>query len=162
MRQETAVYLKTVCDSLASIAGHIRNDTDEVVAADDPVEVIRHYNQLRIAVEQIKEAREALKEIEERLSREQVPDVMRKNGIKTTTIEGVGRVSLGTRWSASMPDKGAGMDWLRKNGHGGIIIETVNASTLGAFAKELNQQGLELPVPEFKTSVLTYTSITKA
>ena len=99
--------------------------------------------------------------MEETLSRESVPEVMREHNVKTITIEGVGRVSLSNRWSASMADKTDGMEWLRKNGHGGVIQETVNAQTLGALAKELNADGVELPQPTFTTNVMTYTSITK-
>jgi hypothetical protein len=86
---------------------------------------------------------------------------MRAHNIRTITVEGVGRVSLGTRWSASIPDKAAGFEWLRGNGHGGVIQETVNAQTLGALAKEMNEDGTELPAPTFTTNIMTYTSITK-
>jgi hypothetical protein len=123
--------------------------------------VIKHYDQLRQATALIKESREALNQIEEKLSREQVPDLLRSHHIKTITVEGVGRVSIGTRWSASMPDKEAGFEWLRGNGHGGVIQETVNAQTLGALAKELNNDGTELPAPTFTTNIMSYTSITK-
>ena len=153
--------MRDTCDTLATLSGWIREETAEAVATNDPVKVIKHYDQLRQMTALIKESREALSEIEEKLSRNQVPDVMRAHNIKSTTIEGVGRVSLGTRWSASMPDKEAGFDWLRANEHGGVIQETVNAQTLGALAKELNSTGHELPQPTFVTNIMTYTSITK-
>jgi hypothetical protein len=143
------------------MAGIIRDQTSEAVASNDPVKVIKHYDELRKINALIKESREALSEIEEKLSRNHVPDVMRAHNIKSTTIEGVGRVSLGTRWSASMPDKAAGFEWLRSHNHGGVIQETVNAQTLGALAKELNEEGVELPQPTFTTNIMTYTSITK-
>jgi hypothetical protein len=139
----------------------IRDETTLAVESGDHIEIIRHYDQLRQATALIKESREALEQIETKLSREQVPDVMRANNIRTITVEGVGRVSLGTRWSASMPDKAAGFEWLRANEHGGVIQETVNAQTLGALAKELNEEGTELPAPTFTTNIMTYTSITK-
>jgi hypothetical protein len=161
MREETIKQLSNTCQELTWLAGIIRNETDEVVSSDDHIAVIRHYNDLRTLTALIKESREALTQLEEKLSREQVPDVMRKHNVRSITVEGVGRVSLGTRWSATMPDKGAGFDWLRKNGHGGVIIETVNAQTLGALAKELGEEGTELPAPTFTTNVMTYTSITK-
>jgi hypothetical protein len=132
-----------------------------VVATADHIQVIRHYDKLRWANALIKESREALSQIEENLSRERVPDAMRAHNVRTITIEGVGRVSLGTRWSASMPDKAAGFEWLRANEHGGVIQETVNAQTLGALAKELNAEGIDLPQPTFTTNIMTYTSITK-
>jgi len=162
MNQDTVNALAMVCNSLAQITGQVRDQTNEAVATNDHVEVIKHYDQVRQVTALIKESREALEQIEMKLSREQVPDVMRAHNIKNITIEGVGRVTLGRRWSASMPDKQAGFDWLRSNEHGGVIQETVNAQTLGALAKELNEEGLELPAPTFVTNIMTYTSITKA
>lgn len=161
MEQDTQSRLVYACGILQGVAVAIRGETNDVVATQDHIEVIRHYDQLRQATALIKESREALEQIEMKLSREHVPDVMRAHKIKTITVEGVGRVSLGTRWSASMPDKPAGFDWLRANNHGGIIIETVNAQTLAALAKELNEEGIDLPTPTFTTGTLTYTSITK-
>jgi len=161
MREDTIAQLYDACQGLISATTHVRKDTDEVVASQDHIEVIRHYDQLRQLTTKIKESREALEQIETKLSREQVPEVMRAHKVKSITVEGVGRVTLGTRWSASMPDKGEGFGWLRANGHGGVIQETVNAQTLGALAKELNDDGTELPAPTFTTNIMTYTSITK-
>jgi hypothetical protein len=161
MNQQTIDNLAHACSILTQMTGLIRDETNEVVATDDHVKVIKHYDQLRQITALIKESREALSQIEEKMSREQVPDVLRAHNIRTITVEGVGRVSLGTRWSASMPDKAAGFEWLRGNNHGGVIQETVNAQTLGALAKELNAEGTELPAPTFTTNIMTYTSITK-
>jgi len=161
MHSKTVDQLKYACDILTMVTGLVRDETDEAVASNDHIKVIRHYDQLRQLTALIKESREALSQIEEKLSREQVPDVMRAHNVRSITVEGVGRVSLGTRWSASMPDKAAGFEWLRANDHGGVIQETVNAQTLGALAKELNEEGTELPAPTFTTNIMTYTSITK-
>lgn len=161
MLEHTRRKLNAICSELTTICGEIRDQTQEVVGSNDHIEVIRHYDSLRQINAAIKESREVLSQIEERLSREYVPEVMRAHQIKTITVEGVGRVSLGTRWSASIPDKATGFDWLRANGHGGVIQETVNAQTLGALAKELNNEGKELPAPIFTTGIMTYTSITK-
>src|SRR6478752_1486741 len=132
MTPETMNSLHTICHNLTVVSGEIRNQTNDVVASQDHVAIIRHYDQLRQVTALIKESREALEQIEMKLSREQVPDVMRAQNIKSITVEGVGRVTLGRRWSASMPDKQAGFEWLRANEHGGVIQETVNAQTLGA------------------------------
>lgn len=161
MNHSTIVRLERLCSELTALTELVRNETNEVISITDHVAVIKHYDQVRKATALIKEAREALAGIEERLSREHVPHALRSNNIKTITVEGVGRVSLGTRWSASMPDKQAGFEWLRANEHGGVIQETVNAQTLGALAKELNDGGIELPAPTFVTNIMTYTSITK-
>jgi hypothetical protein len=161
MKPYTIKHLSDVCAKLAEISTEIRDETNEVVASNDHIAIIKHYDSLRQATALIKESREVLSQIEEKLSREQIPDALRSRAIRNITVEGVGRVSLGTRWSASMPDKEAGFEWLRENDHGGVIIETVNAQTLGALARELNEGGIELPQPTFVTSIMTYTSITK-
>jgi len=161
MKQETLIELANVCALLTKVVGDVRDQTTEAVATTDHIVVIKHYDDLRKANALIKESREALSQLEERLSREFVPDVMRHNKVKSITVEGVGRVSLSSRWSASMLDKQMGFEWLRSNGHGGVIQETVNAQTLGALAKELNNDGVDLPAPTFSTSIMTYTSITK-
>lgn len=161
MQDETLAQLHSVCGKLIETTQKVRKETDEAVSSGDHIAVIVHYDKLRQVTALIKESREALSQMEEKLSRDQVPDVMRAHNIRTITVEGVGRVSLGTRWSASMPDKSAGFEWLRANNHGGVIQETVNAQTLGALAKELNADGFDLPQPTFVTNVMTYTSITK-
>lgn len=161
MKMSTLLDLSVVCGRLNVLAETVRAETDNVVASNDHIEIIRHYDKLRQTTALIKESREALAQLEEKLSREQVPEVLRAHGIKTITVEGVGRVSLGTRWSASMPDKQVGFEWLRSNGYGGVIQETVNAQTLGALAKDLNSDGVELPTPIFTTNIMSYTSITK-
>jgi len=161
MDLDTLLRLSNLCLDLSKIATEIREQTNQAVASDDHIVVIKHYDKLRQVNATIKESREVLGQIEESLSREHVPDVMRRHNVRTITVEGVGRVSLGTRWSASMTDKQTGFEWLRGNGHGGVIQETVNAQTLGALAKELNGEGVDLPAPTFATNIMTYTSITK-
>jgi hypothetical protein len=163
VKQETYDYALRVCGGMVKLASMIRQDTETTVATNDHVGLIKHYDQVRQVTEGIKEAREALDEMEKRLSREQVPAVMRAHNIRTITIDGVGRVSLSNRWSCSMLDKELGMDYLRKTGNSGLIIETVNSQTLAAFAKDLSEtKGEELPADLFKTGIMTYTSITKA
>jgi len=161
MQLKTQLELSAICASLTKIAGILRSETNEVVGSDDHIEIIKHYDAMRQVNALIKESREVLGQIEETLSREQVPDALRKREIRSITVEGVGRVSLGRRWSASITDKPAGFEWLRANNHGGVIQETVNAQTLGALSKELGEAGHELPAPIFVTNIMTYTSITK-
>jgi hypothetical protein len=61
-----------------------------------------------------------------------------------------------------MKDKTQGMDWLRETGNEGLIIATVNASTLAAFAKTQAIAGDPLPDAVFDVGVAPYTSITKS
>jgi hypothetical protein len=162
MQPETLVALGGVVRDLNDLAVAVRRDTDEVVKTNNHVDIIKHFNHLRIAMGSVKDAREALKQIEETLSREIIPDVMRSNEIKTTTIEDVGRVTVSYRFSCTMLDKEHGIDWLKGNGHESLVQETVNSSTLSAFAKNmLEEHGKELPPEIFKVGTSPYTSITK-
>jgi hypothetical protein len=119
---------------------------------------------LREVTEAIKKARKALDDLEDHMSHEDVPDAFRRSSIKTVSIDGVGRVTVAHKWGCSINDgkKPESFQWLRDGGNGGIIIETVNAQTLAAFAKaEVESHGRELPTDLFTTSLRPYTSITK-
>jgi hypothetical protein len=161
MRTQTKDLVANLVAQLHLTAAAIRADTADV-SNSDHVAIIKHFDEVRLASASIKEAREVISEIEETLSRVTIPDVMRLVNVKTTTIEGVGRVTVSYRYSCSMLDKEQGMLWLKANNHGGLIQETVNASTLAAFSKNLLEtEGLELPPELFKVGTSPYTSITK-
>lgn len=164
MKDSTIDYMGRVVQGMVNLTAMVRDDTAEAVATGDHIAVIRHYDAIRQATEKIKEARKALDEIEEQLSREHVPTVMRAHSVKTITVEGIGRVTLINRYSASIVDKPKGYAWLRDNNHGSLIQETVNSSTLSSFAKHyLEEEGRELSADDgFKVSTMTFTSITKA
>lgn len=173
MKQDTLDSLRHVCKQFTTIAGMIRDDTTEVQRGGDVIEIIKHFNHLRLANEEIKLAREALQQIADTLSTVVIPDVVRHakdtTGLKTPiNIEGVGRVTVSYRYSASILDdplvgKQKGYDWLTDNGHGGLIKPSVHSGTLSSFAKDLLESyGKELPSDIFKVGTSPYTSITKA
>lgn len=161
--------LQAVTTDLEVLTAEIRADTAAVVNSGDHVEIIKHFDRLRKSVDLIKVAREAIADMADDLSTRVIPDTIialkQRTGEKPPfNIEGVGRVSVSYRFSASILDgkKPEAFTWLRDNNHGGLIQETVNSSTLSAFAKELiEKQGKELPLDVFKTGTMPYTSITK-
>lgn len=162
MKEETLKQIEALNVQLMHVGDLIIKDTRDAIATRDHIEVIRHYDQLRICAAKIKQAREAISELEDTMSRNNVPEIMRDAGVKTVTVIGVGRVTISHRFSCSMLDKDAGIKWLKDNGHSGLVQETVNSATLGSFAKNMIQeQGKELPIDVFKTSVNAFTSITK-
>lgn len=162
MKEHTRQTLGDVLGALQRVGEIIIAETNEVIAQGDHIDIVRHFDVSRLAIEDIKVAREALQEMVDNLSRVVIPDAFRIAGIKTTTIIGVGRVTISNRFSCSIIDKAAGYNWLRETGNGSLIQETVNSSTLAAFAKNLmEEEGKELPAEIFKTSILPTTSITK-
>lgn len=126
------------------------------------IKVLEAFKVLRDEHDAIDEARKKLNAKIETLSREVIPELLRDMGTSNFKADDLGyRFQLARRFSASMLDKVKGFDWLRKNGHGAVIIETVNANTLASLAKELGEKNVQLPEDTFKTSTLIYTSIAK-
>lgn len=86
-----------------------------------------------------------------------------------TSAETGNRMSRTSKMYASIiPDategaepQGKAFKWLRDNNLGSLIKETVNASTLSATAKELVENGRELPDDLFKVHTKDSVSITK-
>lgn len=162
MKESTIKELQQAVLRLEMVASRIRTETAEVSATNDHIEIIRHYDRLRLANASIKTARAALSEIEDNLSKVRIPEVMRYKGVKTIHIEDVGRVTVSGRFTCSMLDQEAGINWLTDNGHGGIIKPTVHWQTLSSFAKEyMEESGRDLPDDIFKISMSEYTSIRK-
>jgi hypothetical protein len=171
MTPETLDKLRIVVREFEALGLRIRAETAPVVASRDHVEVIKHFNHLRIVNERIKAAREMLSDLADELSKRDIPDIVayvrEKTGQKPPYViefddGSVGRVSVSHRYSCSMVDKTSGIEWLKINGHGGLVQETVAAPTLAAFAKNLLEtKGEELPPELFKVGTSPYTSITK-
>lgn len=63
--------------------------------------------------------------------------------------------------SVKTGQKAAAFAWLQENGKGDLIQETLNASTLSAFAQELGEKNEELPENIFSVARLPNTSVTK-
>lgn len=169
MKATTLGTLKSAVHDLRWASSLIQEDTNAVLVGGNHVELIKHFNDLRLANEDIKQARKALDILEDRLSRSEIPDAFRalkeRTGEKPPfLIEDIGRVSVGHRWACSIIEnkKVDAFSYVRGRGDGGIITETINSSTLAAYAKSLvDTKGLELPQDIFKTSINAYTSITK-
>lgn len=93
-----------------------------------------------------------------------LPDAYARDGITTQTLDTGHRVTLSTKYFASMlPDQKTGaMAWLRENGLADLIYETVNAQTLSAAGKAMiENEGRELPEEYFRAHLKPNISVTK-
>lgn len=80
----------------------------------------------------------------DRLRLHAIPNAMAEQD--TTSIKGDwGRCTLQSDLHVKVNDKVGLHDWLNSNGHGSLIVPTVNAQTLKAFCKEQIVNGAELP-----------------
>lgn len=147
---------------LDSLLERATRDTAEIIGRADIPSAVVYFAQLKDTVKELAEKLSALQKHVDSISYDMLPTMFGNQDVKTIKVEGVGRVSINDRWSASMLSKERGLGWLRGSGNEGLIIETVNAQTLGAFAKEESKNGRPLPDDIFKVSATPYVSITKA
>jgi hypothetical protein len=161
MQFDTKTAAGYAADKLDSLLERAQRDTNEVVQTDDIPTTVAHYAALRDTVDDLKAKVNALQKHVDSLSYETIPTLFMNHDVKTITVNGVGRVSINVRWTASMLDKQKGMEWLRTSGNEGLIIETVNAMTLASFAKIETLAGKPLPDHLFKVGTAQHMSITK-
>ena len=94
---------------------------------------------------------------------EVIPEVMDDMGIGSANFPEIGR--LGTAadaWvSIAAGKKVDAYKWLEDNGYEDLIQNTVNASTLKAFLKDLYKRGIEFPEELFSFKPYTRASVTK-
>jgi hypothetical protein len=97
-----------------------------------------------------------------KLAKEIVPAAFERENLTSFTTKDGYRVSISTKYFASIAgDKEAAYEWLRNNGLGEIIQNTVNASTLSAAGKAMLEEGKELPDELFRSHFAVNTSLTR-
>jgi hypothetical protein len=160
MQFDTKTAAGYAADKLDSLFERATRDTNEIVQNNDIPTTVAHFAELRDTVRDLAAKIAALQKHVDSLSYELLPTMMGNQNVKTITVDNVGRVSINVRWSASMVDKEAGMQWLRDTGNEGLIIATVNAGTLSSFAKAETLAGKPLPSDLFKVGTAQHISIT--
>lgn len=118
---------------------------------------------LKSALDNLSAEKSAIQKEYDYLRLNTVPTLMDEDGVSTLTIIGVGRVGLTADLYASIPaeKRPKAWQWLRDNGHGDLITETVNGSTFKAFCKGEIKKGKVLPEDLFKITPFTRAAITK-
>lgn len=127
------------------------------------VELIREMARIKKDLEKAKKAKTDFQKQFDIIRLNILPDKMEEEGISTTTLSDVGRVSLSSDLYFSIPaeKRDDAYKWLRNHGHGDIIKETVNSSIGKKFAKEMLLAGETLPDTIFKVTPFTRASLTK-
>lgn len=161
MEYDTRLSAEYAGGKLDKLVNRVHRDTLALVEQGDIPAIVKHFDAVRTEYRALKDKIEKLEKEVEDLSYGVIPTMFMNQSVKTIKIDGVGRVTVNIRWSASMADKQAGMTWLRETGNDGLIIETVNSSTLSAFAKTSALEGKPLPDNLFNVTQLNVTSITK-
>lgn len=128
------------------------------------VQIIESMSTIQKAKERLEDELKLINKEFDFLRITKVPAKMEEDGVDRITVAGVGRVSLTADMhvsvKADMKDKF--YEWLRDNGRGDLLQETVNASTLKAAVKGMYKNGEEIPDDMLNVSPFTRASITKA
>lgn len=92
-----------------------------------------------------------------------LPEAFERDNIGNLTIKGGDRVHIGETIRASIlkDNRGKAYAWLRKNKHGDLIIETVNAGTLSAWAKEEIEANHPIPADLITVESVPTASLTR-
>jgi hypothetical protein len=137
-------------------------DADAALKKGDIAEVVAFFAEIRELIQNLARKTTKLTKFVETLSHDSIPTLFTNLNIKTVNVPGVGRVTINNRWSAgpSEKDRERAMQWLRMTGNEGLITETVNGNTLGAFAKTEALAGRPLPSDIFTVKTVPYVSVT--
>jgi hypothetical protein len=162
MQFDTETAANYAGQKLDALLERATRDANTAIENANIPDAVVYFSELRDTVKTLATKMSALQSLVDTISQELLPTLFGNQGVKTIKIDDIGRVSINDRWSASMLDKAAAFQWLHNTNNQSLIIETVNAATLGAFAKEEALAKRSLPSDIFKVSSTPYTSITKA
>lgn len=158
--------LPPLLQAAAVIAAQVKSLAAEVDKAksEGAASLGRLYSVARLQYDILGEAMKGIGIQVDYLNRVAIPEAFEAEGIKTLTDAETGdRITITQRMFASIPaeKRDEAYDWLRSNGHASLIVETVNASSLSAFAKSQMEEGIELPEEIFKTTIINQVSLTR-
>ena len=165
MKPETQAACEAAKRALETARAAIFAEAESTVASNEPADLVRFYADMREEYDALGETISEFTRLEKDLSYTRVPACFDVHGIQNVRVAGYGLVGLNRRWSCSILEgkKDDGFAYLRKAGQDGMIIETINAGTLGAWArKEVEDEGVEPPDDIFKTSIARYVSLRRS
>lgn len=160
---------------LYNAAGHMRALADDFIGhvesdqygggieAMKLSELATFYFELKQAYDALDAERKRIYKVVDELSKFRIPERLEREGIDKIQVPEIERsFYVLTKYSASMVDKESAMEWLRDRGDEALIQETVNASTLASYLKDLLiEEGIDPPEELFKFSTYNTTGMSK-
>ena len=163
MKPETMAACEAAKQAIETAKALLQAEVQDSLSRDDPADLVRTYADLREEGEAFRGSIADISKAEQNLSYTLIPEMFDTHGIKNVNVVGYGMVSLTHKWSCSMLDKERGFAYLRETGQGGMIIETVAAPTLGAWAgAQVRETGIEPPDDIFKTTPVRSVSLRRS
>jgi hypothetical protein len=163
MKPDTQAACEAAKRALETARAAISAEAESVISANEAPDLVRFYADMREELEAMASSISDLNKLDKDLSYSRIPACFDAHGIQNIKLPGYGLVGLNRRWSCSILNKPQGHKYLRDHGQAGMIQETVNAMTLGAWAREETEdKGREPPDDVFKTTVARYVSLTRS
>lgn len=158
--QDTAIGAGNIVDDLNAIVERLGNDATQIdrMSLADAAE---NYVILKNLDERLDEVAKALGKTVEHIKTKTMPTLFERDKLTSCNTRLGYRVTTSMLTRATMVDKEGGKQWLKDNGLGDIVTETVNSSTLAATAKSLLEDGKELDPLLFNVVLMPTTSVTK-
>lgn len=147
----------------------LEKTTNMVEDAKIPTEIeqaLAHFYQVKDLADALEAVTKRVKAVKQRLATEVIPEMMDDKDVTSVTCKVDGlryRFTVSEKLAASIRKglKDEAFAWLRKSGLEELIVETVNAQTLSASAREMADKGMELDDELFNVAYLRNTSVTK-
>lgn len=123
----------------------------------------QEYLGLRTQLEEAKAEVSAIQKAFDTLRQVTIPDEMDAAGISSANFPGIGRLTLTADLFAGIQpeQQHAAYQWLVAKGHGDLIKDYVQPSTMKAFIKEQMQAGEVFPDELFRITPYLRASVTK-
>ncbi len=123
-------------------------DTEEAQA--DQPEAVRLALRMKALRADIESREESLKQVQrayDEIRKKLLPDAMASAGLKSLKLADGGSVYVQTKTQAAVRegDRGRFYEWLRENGHAGLVQPYVHPGTITAWAKEQREAGAAIP-----------------
>jgi len=152
---------KKLAEGLNSIINELSNQSQTILDKDVP-EVLALLKTVRDMDDNMKYLKSRYGELAKELKEVIVPKKFEEEAITSITVDGFRyTVSKSSRTSITKEQREAAYIWLREMGLQDLIAETVNSSTLSAAARDLMEEGIDLPEDLFRVYFFDNTSVTK-
>lgn len=149
---------------MTTLATNIGRLMDEFSDEFGPIELARYFVKVRTFKDETEATLKPFDAFYEQLAKVKLPAVFDAHKVPSVSLEEGYRVTVSHALRASIRggvDKEAAYAWLHDNGLGDIVTKTVNASTLSAVAKTMQEENRELDQELFNTAILANTSFNR-
>lgn len=125
--------------------------------------LVKLFSQARNASDTLEAGLKPIKGVTDQLKVSLIPEAFEREEIRTQTTVSGDRIGLSTRVVASVRAgaKEEAYKWLRDTGNESLIVETVNSSTLGSFARTMAEEGKDLPEEMFNVMIRQEATLTR-